>query len=107
MKYRNKKYTICGRTFDSKKEADRWVSLMEKQKVGEISDLRCQVRYTLLPSQKVGGKVVERPVYYIADFVYIENGYTVVEDVKGFKTKDYILKRKMMLHFHGIQIREV
>ena len=54
------------------------------------------------------GKLLEHEVSYIADFVYKDkDGNQIVEDTKGFKTKDYELKRKMMLYFHGIRIREV
>ena len=78
------------------------------EKAGVISGLQRQVRYELLPSQKVDGKVVERPVHYIADFVYQENGQTVVEDIKSPATKTpvYVVKRKLMLQKHGIRIRE-
>lgn len=65
------------------------------------------MKYLLLPSQKQDGKTIERPVRYIADFVYTENGKEVVEDVKGLRTDTYKLKRKMMLYFHNIKIREV
>lgn len=106
-KYGSKKITADGLTFDSRKEYFRWHELSLLEKAGEISQLQRQVRFELIPSQKIDGKVVERPVHYVADFVYQENGQTVVEDTKGFKTKDYILKRKMMLHTHGIRIREV
>lgn len=106
-KYRSRKLTVDGVTFDSRKEYFRWNELSLLEKAGVITDLQRQVRFELLPSQKVDGKVVERPVHYVADFVYQENGQTVVEDTKGFKTKDYILKRKMMLHTHGIRIKEV
>ena len=75
---------------------------------GGITDLRRQVPFTLIPSQKgADGKVIEYPVKYIADFVYTENGKTVVEDVKGYKTPEYIIKRKLMLQVHGIRIKEV
>ena len=50
---------------------------------------------------------MERPCTYVADFVYKEGGKTVVEDTKGFRTKDYIIKRKLMLQVHGIRIKEV
>ena len=118
MKYHNRKVTIDGITFDSKKGAYRYKELKLLQKAGEISDLRLQVKYILIPTQyepgsisKLGrnkkGKVIERECSYIADFVYQENGETVVEDTKGMKTKDYIIKRKLMLYIHGIRIREV
>ncbi len=106
-KYGNRKITKDGITFDSMKEFKRFCELSLLERAGEITELKRQVKFELIPSQRIEGKVVERPVHYIADFVYQENGQTVVEDTKGFKTKDYILKRKMMLHIHGIRIREV
>lgn len=106
-KYGNRKITKDGITFDSMKEYKRFCELTLLERAGEITDLQRQVKFMLIPSQKIDGKVVERPVHYIADFVYQEDGQMVVEDTKGFKTKDYILKRKMMLHVHGIRIREV
>jgi hypothetical protein len=106
-KYGNKTVTIGGEKFDSAKEARRYGELVLLEKAGQVSDLKRQVKYELIPSQKVGGKVVERPCTYVADFVYTENGETVVEDTKGFRTKDYIIKRKLMLYIHGIRIREV
>ena len=109
MKYGNHKVTVGGRRYDSKKEAGRAATLRCMASAGSISGLREQVRFTLIPSQRVGGKCVERAVTYIADFVYVDNatGETVVEDTKGYKTKDYIIKRKLMLWVHGIRIREV
>lgn len=114
QKYHNKKVTYNGLEFDSKKEANRWAELQLLERGGAIFDLCRQVRFELLPTQKdvVTGKVIERPVHYIADFMYKQkqpNGRikTVVEDTKGFKTADYILKRKMMLYFKGIQIIEI
>ena len=106
-KYYNKKTVYNGITFDSKKEADRYVVLTLLQKAGKITDLEVQVPFELIPSQKVDGLTVERPCVYKADFVYRENGKMVVEDTKGVKTKDYIIKRKRMLHVFGIQIREI
>lgn len=107
QKYRSKKTTIDGITFDSKKEANRYLELKLLERAGEISHLTRQVKYELIPSQRVDGKLVERSCSYIADFVYLENGETVVEDTKGYKTPDYIIKRKLMLQVHGIRIREV
>lgn len=106
-KYRNKKVHWNDNTYDSKKEARRHAELLLLQKEGWITDLETQVKFDLLPSQRVDGKVVERPVAYVADFVYKQDGKTVVEDTKGFRTRDYIMKRKMMLFFHGIQITEI
>ena len=106
-KYKNRKLAIDGEVFDSQKEARRYRELALLQRAGQISDLKRQVRYELIPTQRIGGKVVEKSCAYIADFVYTENGETVVEDTKGFRTKDYIIKRKLMLYVHGIRIKEV
>ena len=106
-KYGNHKTTIGAETFDSRKEARRWMELRLLQRAGKISKLQRQVPFELIPSQKRDGKVVERPLRYIADFVYEENGETVVEDTKGMRTKEYIIKRKLMLWEFGIRILEV
>ena len=122
-KYNNTKVKIDGIEFDSIKEADRYSELKILQRSGAISDLKMQVRYNLIPvlraeptevykrgpkkGQYKPGKVLENAVYYIADFVYKENGKEVVEDAKGARTKEYILKRKLMLWVHRIRIREV
>ena len=78
-------------------------------RAGLISDLREQVRYLLVPSQHCDDGTLERAVHYVADFVYTDNetGRTVVEDTKGVRTKEYIIKRKLMLYVHGIRIKEV
>lgn len=106
-KYHNRRVTVDGKTFDSKKEAQRYLELSLLQRAGIICDLELQKQYELIPAQRIGAKIVERAVKYKADFVYKENGETVVEDTKGVKTKDYIIKRKLMLWVHGISIREV
>lgn len=116
-KYYSKKVILDGVKFDSVKEARRYQELILMQRAGLISGLRRQVEFVLIPTQrepdKVGkrggvtkGKVIEQKCAYIADFVYTENGYIVVEDVKGFRTADYKIKRKLMLFVHGIRIRE-
>lgn len=107
-KYGNTKVTINGEKFDSKREARRYNELLLLQKAGKISNLQRQVKYTLVPSQRIDGKVVERECYYTADFVYRDTstGKEVVEDSKGVRTKDYIIKRKLMLWKHGIKIVE-
>lgn len=119
-KYHNKKIKIDDLTFDSKREAKRYQELRLLEKVGAIRDLRTQVKFVLIPAQrepdiigpkggKKPGKLLERECAYIADFAYrdIATDKTVVEDTKGMRTKDYILKRKMMLYFYGIRIREI
>ena len=106
-KYRNRKITIDGITFDSVKEGRRYQELKLLEKAGYVSDIRLQVPFGLLPSQKVDGKVVERKVSYVADFVYLDqDGKQVVEVVKGVKTDVYRLKRKLMLFIHGIEVQE-
>lgn len=79
------------------------------ERAGEIRDLERQVKYVLIPSQRIDGKVVERECSYIADFKYHNagDGKMVVEDTKGVKTKDYIIKRKLMLSVYGIRIQEI
>lgn len=109
-KYGNKKVTVDGITFDSQKEANRWSELWLLQRGKAIADLNRQEKFLLIPAQHdENGKLLERAVYYIADFVYtdIKTGKKIVEDTKGAKTKDYIIKRKLMLKEHGIRIREV
>jgi hypothetical protein len=99
IKYRNKKTN----GFDSAKEARRFAELKIMQKAGEISLLECQVRFQLIPPQDG-----ERGLSYVADFRYTTKaGAVIVEDVKGFKTDVYLIKRKLMLHIHGIKIVEI
>ncbi|WP_278474385.1 DUF1064 domain-containing protein [Ruminococcus bromii] len=108
-KYNNRKVRCLGETFDSMLECERYKYLkaLEQQKV--ISNLRRQVKYVLLPSQKDSKtqKTIEREITYLADFVYEKGSQTIVEDVKGLRTDVYKIKRKLMLYFHGIQIKEV
>lgn len=115
-KYHAKKCVVGGEVFDSRKEAYRYQELCILEKAGAIKNLRRQVKYILIPSQREilmrngfpkYGKVIERECSYVADFVYEDDGKTVVEDSKGFHTKDYIIKRKLMLFIHGIRIKEV
>lgn len=101
-KYNAKKTMVDGLVFDSKREAARWCELKLLERGGEITDLRRQVRYRLIPSQDG-----ERPCDYVADFVYTEKGREVVEDVKGHKTPEYVIKRKLLQHTYGIKIKEV
>lgn len=108
MKYHNRKTIVDGEVFDSGKEAVRYQELKLLQRAGEITNLNRQTPFGLLPKQYDGKKVAEREVKYIADFTYFtKDGEFVVEDTKGVRTKEYILKRKLMLYFHGIRIKEV
>ncbi len=109
-KYGAKKVTYDGKTFDSQKEAQRYAELRLLERGKVISGLECQKTFVLIPNQKdENGKVIERAVKYVADFTYTDTktGKWIVEDTKGFKTKEYIIKRKLMLHKYGIRIREV
>ena len=106
-KYHSKKVTVDGETFDSKREYLRWRELQLLEKAGKIKNLQRQQRIELIPSQRIDGKVVERPCCYVADFIYEEDGKKIVEDSKGFRTTEYIIKRKLLLWRHGIKIREV
>jgi len=117
-KYHATKAKTDGIVFDSKREAERYKELRILEKAGKISDLKRQVKYILIPAQRepdiVGpkggvkpGRLLEHEWSYYADFVYNVDGYTVVEDVKGMRTPEYISKRKAMLWFHGIRIKEV
>ena len=104
-KYHAQKYN----GYASKKEYYRSEQLKLWLKAGLISDLREQVTYTLIPSQINSEGITERAVKYKADFVYIDNetGKTVVEDTKGVRTPEYIIKRKLMLRVHDITIKEI
>lgn len=99
--------------FDSKREARRYMDLWLMQRSGEITNLRTQVRYPLLPKQVHPDGTRERAIDYVADFVYEQDGETVVEDSKGFRNtasaayRVFVMKRKMMLYFHGVTVREV
>lgn len=124
QKYRNLTVTIGNKAFDSVKESRRWNELNLLQRAGKITDLQRQVKFVLIPTQyeryeryskktgkrlKDGIRAVEKECAYWADFVYFKDGEMVVEDVKSTatKTKDYIIKRKLMLFVHNIRIKEV
>lgn len=107
MKYHNKKTEYKGMMFDSQKEAEHYVILEVLENVGAISNLRRQVKYELIPKLKWSTGKTYRATYYIADFVYERDGKTIVEDVKGFRTPVYKLKRLLMKWLHNIEISEV
>lgn len=113
-KYKNRKCVVDGIEFDSRKEANRYTELKLMLKARKIKDLRRQVKYTLIPSQRGDDKkVIERECAYIADFVYTdcETGKEIVEDVKGYRGggayEVFKIKRKLMLERYGIRIKEV
>lgn len=125
-KYGNRKVVIDGIEFHSRKEARRYQELLLLEKAGTIQGLERQVAFELIPAQyeevytgdyykrgphmgepKKKRVCVEKAVTYYADFVYVEGGETVVEDTKGFKIPEYILKRKLMRYLLGIRIKEL
>ena len=125
-KYGNRKIQFDGQTFDSKREMRHYTELLLLEKAGKIKDLQRQVKFQLIPAQRepdiIGpkgghkpGKLIERELDYIADFVYtdVSTGQMVVEDIKGYKATNapayskFAIKRKLMLYFHGIRIKEV
>lgn len=119
-KYNAKSVEYDGIKFDSQKEALRYKELTFLISQGIITELQRQVKYLLIPAQRepatVGkrggikqGKLLEKECSYIADFVYrvVDSGEIVVEDTKGMRTKDYIIKRKLMLFVYGIRIKEI
>ena len=108
-KYHSKKTTVDGITFDSKKEANRYCELKILEHYGKIKDLRLQYQFILQPPFRKNGKLI-RAITYVADFVYydLERMKNVVEDVKGYKTKEYMLKRKMFEYkFPDLTITEI
>ena len=125
-KYNARKVKTEDGSFMSKKELKRWTELKLQEEAGVISDLRKQVKFVLIPAQRepdhmdyskssrgrlVAGKLLEREVSYIADFVYIKDGKQIVEDAKGLRKGNaydlFVVKRKMMLYFHRIKVQEV
>ncbi|MEG6544808.1 DUF1064 domain-containing protein [Acinetobacter bereziniae] len=107
-KYGNHKVVIDGeKVADSKHEYNRLTELQILARSGEIKDLQTQVRYKLIPAQKICGLKV-RGTDYVADFVYwTKDDQFVCEDAKGHKTADYIIKRKLMKLIHDIDVVEV
>lgn len=117
MKGYSKYGAIRTNGYDSRKEARRAAELKLLEQAGKIADLREQVPFVLCETKRepdtIGpkggrkpGRVIEKGVTYYADFVYIQDGQTVVEDCKGVRTEAYKIKRKWMLDKYGIRIKE-
>ena len=121
-KYGNRKVTIEGINFDSEREAKRYLILKDYQNKGDISDLKMQVVYELIPAIKELKTIVlktktrqkevtiQQPITYRCDFTYIKDNVLVVEDVKispKMLPTEYKLKKKLMRYVHGITIKEV
>jgi hypothetical protein len=127
MKYSNKKITVDGIEFDSKKEARRYCELKLLLQAGQIEQLELQKEFELIPAQyetfprygkkgqrlKDGQRCIEKACVYKADFAYIQDGQQIVEDVKGYRDPasagyaKFVIKRKLMLWRYGIEIKEV
>ena len=108
-KYHSKKTTVYGITFDSKKEANRYCELRLLEMSGKIKDLQLQYRFVLQPSFRKNGKTI-REISYVADFVYLdlERNKNIIEDVKGYKTEGYKLKKKIFEYkFPDLTIVEI
>ena len=110
-KYNARKTTVCGHTFDSKREAEWYMMLREKLRLGEIKHLECQPTYTLLEGFRDNTGKAQRPITYTADFlVEYDDGRREVIEVKGVRTRDYQLRKKLFLHMMrdtDIKFREV
>ena len=123
-KYKNKKYTAPdGEVFDSYREYKRYCELKMLERAGQIRELKRQVKFVLIPTQRAytmevykkgehkgelkQGKVLEKECAYYADFTYYDGDLYVVEDAKGVRTEVYNIKKKLMLKVHGIRIKEV
>jgi len=109
-KYKNKKTVINGLKFDSKKEGMRYLDLLEKLNLGQISGLELQPQFELQPKYKKDGKTI-RALVYKADFAYYDkDGNYIVEDVKGSKyclTDHYKIKKKIFEYKYPYKIKEI
>ena len=108
-KYRSKKIIIDGISFDSKREGNRFLELKMLERAGKIKDLQLQHKFELQPSFRKNGRTI-RAITYVADFTYfdLEKMKIVVEDVKGFKTDIYSVKKKLFEYkFPELTIVEV
>jgi hypothetical protein len=104
-KYGAVKTTVDGIRFDSRREAERYIDLKYLVGLGEITDLKLQVEFEVIPAMEICGRKY-RPTIYRADFTYYDNGKYIVEDCKGMRTKEYAIKRKLMKQVHGIEVKE-
>jgi hypothetical protein len=108
QKYGNTKVTDGDLTFDSKAEHKRWVYLSMMERAKNITDLRLQHEFEIIPAQESPSGKRIRATVYRADFTYRDKaGKLVVEDVKGAVTPEFRIKRKLMLHVHGIEVQEI
>ena len=108
LKYRNKPTSVGAETYRSKREAKRHQELLLLERAGQIAGVVREVPFELIPKQRRPDGKVERACTYFADFLYsTADGRLVCEDAKGVRTKEYVIKRKLMLKVHGIAVVEV
>lgn len=106
-KYHNTVIEYNNIKFDSIKEKNHYIVLKQLEDLGIIKDLKLQVKFELQPSYKYQDKTI-RAINYYADFTYIQDNKLIVEDTKGFKTKEYLLKKKMLLYkYKDIEFKEI
>nr|DAL05198.1 MAG TPA: Endonuclease [Caudoviricetes sp.] len=98
-KYNARKTTVCGRTFDSKRESEWYMMLREKHRLGKIKHFECQPTYTLLEGFRDNQGKQQKPITYTPDFlVEYDDGRREVIEVKGVRTRDYLLRKKLFLY---------
>ena len=98
-KYNARKTVMCGHEFDSKREAEVYLELLTQKQAGEIVRIGFQPSYTLLAGFKDNTGKNQKPITYTADFfVTYADGHSEVIEVKGVRTRDYQLSKKLFLH---------
>lgn len=98
-KYNARKTTVYGIAFDSKREAEYYLLLREKKRLGEIKSIDLQPTYTLLEGFRDNQGKQQKPITYTPDFlVEYDDGRREVIEVKGVRTRDYLLRKKLFLH---------
>ena len=98
-KYNARKTTVCGRTFDSRREAEIYLDLLSRKQAGEVLRIGLQPQYTLLEGFTDNQGNRQKAITYTADFfVTFADGHSEVIEVKGMRTRDYLLRKKMFLH---------
>jgi hypothetical protein len=96
-KYRNRKTSYGGVLYDSRREARRAQELDLQLRAGDI-DFWCRQPEFVLP---------EGAGVYRADFIIGKQGQVIIEDVKGVRTREYRLKKKLVERHYRVNIIEV
>ena len=98
-KYGAQKTTMYGHTFDSRREAEYYLELLDLKRRGIVTDIKLQPSFELLEGFVDNAGYKQLPITYTPDFlVRYADGHTEVVEVKGMKTRDYILRKKLFLH---------